>query len=524
MDIEDIKTDILDHYTKDTLLYLLALMGLEVKELSSKPEVCDFLIENLKNPVGFSRLLNKISPNAQIVLKHLVWEGISTLSYIDSKYHINTWIGDFYGNSSDPFIQRFKQTRYKEILLSTGLRTLFKSSMPMNIEYEDTNFNNENIIEGDKSTLNRIPVLYEYMNSNGVLSRELGMKPLVKDIKKIDQLNSFCNHNEIPSSQYLLKFLPLLLSSGTELKDLKKQFGQYLRGNLIDENIDFFIYYPHLKGLHKITNIDILLKRGRFSFSQLIKQSRGWINIQNAVKFLSLKEDTQIFDTSYFGSLIEVTHPEKKSLMQKEDNEEFLLKPMLTGIVTLLYSLGGVDLVFDKEITHFKLNEIGQYLVGKRDDLKIVTQNSSQPVFSKDRLFVYIDPLDSINRLIFNNISICFNKDYYRLDYKSFFRNLNSESEVFYYIEKIETLLDRNSNPVWDEFLTKISDRVNPIYNEQQLIVVNFPQNNSEFTHIILENEKIRKLFLMVEDFRGAFSTSNYKEFKRLLKEEGFII
>lgn len=198
---------------------------------------------------------------------------------------------------------------------------------------------------------------------------------------------------------------------------------------------------------------------------------------------------------------------------------------MLEGIITLLYTIGAVDIIYTHEtITHFKLNELGRKLLGlssnfiedKKNDFNCILNNKKLVISTMGNNTSKINLLKRIGKPIGN--------DMFLITYKEFMKECNTDSDIDYNIKGLTELFDVDVPSIWTDFISEINERLKPIYNEQELIVVNFPKDNKDFLNIILDNDNIRELFLMVEGFKGAFSSNNYKLFKKIMKDEGFFL
>ncbi len=533
MDREDLIIDLNDHYSKKTLIILLEYMDFHPGEHLNKKQLINMVIDGLYNRERFNILWGNISNNAKIVLGHLTWEGISTLGNIDSKYHIKISLEDFYGNTDDPFIKNFKQYYSKEILLSTGLRDLLKKCIKSPIiKFLEPD---GEIIKSDNFVYENLNAIEEFIKFQNIRARGLSKKLLLKSInvfKKNFNLNS--EFSEIRTT-YILKFFMFIKSSGNPMECLKAFLTKYKNGSLIDENIDQYLYYPHIKGCNSNPHLGLFLKRGRFSFINKIRSydSDKWIGIKSLVREQSLEEDTQIFDTTYFGNLLSVkVDPDivreylgNITLTLKSDNEEYLLNPMLQGIVTMLYSIGAADFIFNSgEITHFKLTDLGRKLLGLSSNFVEIKKESFMYSFHDKKLIILTEGKNSAKLNFFERIGHSLGNGLFLISYKEFMKECNSDTDIEYNIRELTDLFPEDVAGNWLSFISDINDRLKPTYNEQELIVVNFPQDNREFVNLILENSRIRDLFLMVEGFRGAFSLNNYKQFKKIMKEEGFFL
>lgn len=545
MDREEIIEDLNDHYSKNVFSTLASYMGLRGFEKLNKPELLVLVVDNLYIKERFLYLYNKLTQEAQIVIKHLTWNGISTLKYIDSIYHIKIALDDFYGNTSDPFIKQFKQYYSNEILFSNGLRELFKKNIRNDSScLKSESFSKDNIVLTDNLVIENLDGISEFINLHDVKARGFDRNLLVKTLNKFSSLYNFTEPIGHLRKIFILRFLSYMDSMENPLERLSKVVKSYMNGILIDsDNIDLYLYYPFVKGIKSNHNIDIFLKRGRYSFLNKIRTLNGWISTTSLLREQSLQEDTQIFDTSYFGSLLSVKVPDefsrnfsnKITLTYKKDSEDLLLLPMCCGIIFFLYSIGAADLVVDLEnkkyglstlesVTHFRITELGKRLLGLKSTYKIEGKIKSSSLFHPTKKIITINGDDSSMEIFCNRIGHSIGGGHFLVTYKSFFKECNTERDFEYNIDKLTAFLGDNPPEIWVDLLSELDESINPTYNEQELLVINFPRNNTRFIDAIMDNERIRSLFLMVEGFKGAFNTKNYKIFKRLMKEEGFII
>jgi trk system potassium uptake protein TrkH len=346
MDRDYIEEDLYDHYSKQTLLIICTYLGFLKIENLNKSELISRVIDGFYNAKSFSKLYNKLSYEAKTVVNDLTWNGISTLKRVDSVHNIKICLEDFYMNTADPFIKHFKNYYTKEIQFSNGLRFLFKYNLSRDkLNLKSDNIEDKKIIKADNLILEQLDGIKEFISVNEIKERGLNKKILIKTVNKFNDSFNITNPIDRIRSEYILRFLQFLPSGDSSVSRVVNLFNSYKKGTLLEENIDQFLYYPSVKGINSNSSINIFLKRGRHNFIDKLKGLDGWIELKPFVRELSLNEDTEIFDTSYFGSLLYVKVNDELSrefsnkipLLFKKDNEDFLLSPMLQGVMFFLY-------------------------------------------------------------------------------------------------------------------------------------------------------------------------------------------
>lgn len=564
MDRDDIIEDLNSSYNKESLYGLTLYLGLNPPHSLTKIELSKLIYENLQSKKSFNTLYSSISREAKIVLNHLVWFGISTLRHIEAINHIKISLDDFYGNTDDPFINLFKSYSIRELQLSTGLRKLFKKHITFPKSGEilyGLHKRNLKIIPGNREVIDNLDAIEQFITQEGIKSRGINKRILLKSCKKFSDefnfkepflaLEGLDKESYNTGSDILLRFLSLMESGASNIETIKKMLRRYSSGTLIEENVDLHLFYPFIKGLNKNYNINIFLKRARHTIISKIKSFHcdQWIDIRSLISNISLTEDTEIFDTSYFGTHLSIKVDREFfrefstdiCLILKEDSENYLITPLVKGIILLFHTLGAVDIAvaegetenrikfnrrgltpFDN-IFYFRLTELGQILLGlkkvyneKRDESTIIFHNTKTMVTLKGKSVK--------ERNFFKRIGKNIGDGTYLISFNSFFKECNKEEDLEYNFKNLLNLLGKDIPKVWNDFLTEIDSRINPTYNEQELLVINFPRENQVFIDTVLNNPKIRELFYMVEGFRGAFSHKNYSIFKKLMRDEGFLI
>lgn len=566
MEFDDIVFDIDEHYRKTTLWSLASYMGLKGFESLNKSELIILVITNLRKTGCFNKLYSSISREAQIVLKYLVWFGPGTLRYIESKNHIKISLDDYYGNSDDEFIKLFKVYNLKTIQLSPGLRTIFKIHIDMPKagivrEYTDNDITGA-IVESSSVVLDNLEAIKDFIDYEQIKDRGLNKKVLLKSKNKFikmfefrepfKDLDGLDNDSYTIGSELLLHLLCYLKQSGNPIDDLSGLISMYREGRIADENIDYYLFYPFIRGINNNYNLHLFLKRSRFVVLNSIKSScsNRWTNIESLINSLSFSESTQVFDTTYFGKLLSIKVDKEFSrdysteinLQFKEDNNKFLVSPMVKGIITLLFTLGAVDIVIDRSevkyrqkvdkkaltpfdsLSHFRLTSLGLKLFGLESNYKTSVKKKSNYTIHKNRTMITIERRNSSLGNYLKRVGDFVGGNTYLISYRSFFRECKTEEDLEYNLKRLNDVIKKDIPEVWIDFIEGLNDRINPMYNEQELLIVNFPMENSAFINTILENSKIRSLFLMVEGFKGAFSRRNYKQFKKLMSNEGFFI
>ncbi len=187
MDRDDIILDLNEHYGKKTLNTIAHYMKVKAADLN-KSDLINLVVDNLYQHEKFSELVNNISYEAQKVIYHLSWYGVSTLRYIDSCYLMKITLDDFYGNTDDPFIKQFKSYYSKEILLSNGLRYLFKLHLPHPQGLEVINSVERPAVDGDivladDQIIENLKAVIDFIAEDDLYSRCLENRVLLKTIK-----------------------------------------------------------------------------------------------------------------------------------------------------------------------------------------------------------------------------------------------------------------------------------------------------------------------------------------------------
>lgn len=208
----------------------------------------------------------------------------------------------------------------------------------------------------------------------------------------------------------------------------------------------------------------------------------------------------------------------------------------------MLYSFGVVDIGISENprtvrlkenkegltpfdnITHFKMTQFGKKIFDLKSTYVEVKPREFLYTFHSSKTIISTVGNDSSFNMFLERIGQSIGSGTYLVTYKSFLKECENIQDITSHIDRLEEMLSDNRPAIWDEFLTTIWDRAQPTYNDQELLIINFPRENQDFIDIIVNNEKIRGLFLMVEGFRGAFNNGDYKTFKKLMKDEGFLI
>lgn len=572
MEIDEIIEDIIDNYPKKTINNLGSLMGLKDLDSLNKGELATVVVEGLQEKELFKRFYNSLSMEAQKVIEYLTWYGVSNLRLIDSFYKIKASIDDYYGNSNDPFIQSIKPAYTRDILLSPGLRYIFKKHIKppagFEIRYLDsmeTDCEHKEII-GDDSILNQISAILHFIKQEGVLSRGLEKKLLKKVVKKaVITFNIYEPFKELDGmdadvytlkTSTLLKFLSMTedLEFDEPIDFLKELINDYTSGVIDRElNIDDILFFPFVKGAKSSFNTIMFLKRGRYAVINLIKSlnANQWVSIDNIATSLCLKEETEIFNTIYFGEnltvkvdseLISPYHYGDLELLDKRDLQNFLVTPMVKGIAMFLHSIGAVDIAVSKYgvktkqkvdskyltpydfITSVRLNQLGLKLFNRPSKYVVKKENDLEYKFLENKSIILTKGSDPGIENFFKRIGDKISDTDYIVTPISFIKECNNYDDVVYNVDRLEEYLNCENSGVWQDLITKVESRVNPIYNEQELIVVNLPMENQEFVEEVINNPSINTLYTMVEGGRIAFNAKNLSVFKNKMKKIGYLI
>lgn len=572
MDTEEIIQDINDNYPKSSLTKFGKLMGIKGIDNLNKNALTIIITESLQDRELFYKMYNSISENSKRVLYYLTWYGVTNLRNIESFYKIKITNGDYYGNSDDPFIKLLKPIHTKDILLSTGLREIFKKHLDKppgyNISYTcDISIkNSDKIVEADDKILTQLNALQFFVKEEKVYERgtdkKILKKTITKGIETFEIAEPFRYFKNVSKEAYtakttvLLKFISLLENSNKHepIQLLKSLLKDYSNGS-IDEpnNIDAFLFYPFVKGVKNNYNISIFLKRGRYAVINLIKslEAGSWVHIENIVNYLSFREETEIFNTIYFGESLSVKvdrdflpfyHYGDLELLDKRDLQAYLITPLVKGVVMLLYSIGAVDIIasysgirtrqkidsydltpFDL-ISAFKITPLGLKLFNRSSTYKFSNNESSSYRFLEDKTIILTQGNDPTAINFFNRIGDRFGDRDFIVTPVSFIKECETESDIVGNIKRLEDYINCNNRTIWDKLISDIESRINPLYNEQELTVVNIPIENHSFVNEVINNPLVNNLYTIVEGGKLAFNRSNLNTFKKKMKKMGYLI
>lgn len=572
MELDEVIENIYDNYPKNSLIYIGSLMGLEDLKKLNKTDLVQVVVKALDNKTLFGKLYKSVSPEARKVIDYLTWYGASNLRNIESFYKIKVTNGDFYGNSDDPFIKAIKSTYSRDIFLSSGLRYIFKKYIDPPIGYEinyleniEANGNYKEI-EADDSVLGKLSTLQSFIEQEGIVERGLEKKLLKKVVNKaLETINiqePFVGFKGFDSNIYtirnttLLKFLSMSeFIEATEPVDFFIELIKQYKSGVIDQdlNIDSILFFPFVKGAKSNFNINMFLKRGRYAVIDLIKSliPGKWVTIGNIVQSLTLKEETEIFNTVYFGEsfsvkvdyeLLPAYHYGDLELLDKRDLQNYLIIPLVKGIVMFLHSIGAVDIVASESgiktkqkaessyltpydlITAIKLTQLGLKLFGRPSTYQYKTNSNLEYEFLEDKTIILISGNDPNIENFFSRIGIKIGKNDYFITPISFIKECSTHKDVMYNIGRLEGYLNCKNTKVWQDLINQVESRINPIYNEQELIVVNLPLENTSFIDEVINNPSLNSLYYMVEGGKIAFEKENYNKFKKIMKKNGYLI
>lgn len=521
MDRDEIVDDMINSYPKSSLLFFASKLGIVKCDKKTKGELAEEVVSSLTQLHLFNRFLDSLSLEGRKVLYYLTWYGITTLKHIEEFYSISLTLGDFYGNSDDPFIKAIKSYNSKEVFLSTGLRTVFKRHLepPQGYNLEYSEIDGEYISGGDGLFYIEEDISY-FLNEENLINFPQEKRILKRTTTK------FLKRYKIPEEkrdggETLLKLLSL---TGNDFSGFQNLLKRYISGTIDPLNIDELLFYKELRGISSNYAIRTFLKRGRYSAISVIRdlEINRWISISNLVLFLVLREDTEIFDTSYFGSSLYRKGERGTPVINKIDLCLIFIEPLVIGIVNLLNILGGVDLKKSGDkIEYIRLNSRGSKLFGR------VKPNSPSTLDFK------YNPLSSATIIETNGVTSPIKDFFQRVgnkigekDYiitpQTFFKNASDINDVEINLGRLRELT--GSRDAWSNLFNEIENRIEPLYNEQELIVVNLPMENSSFVNEVMENPSLSNLFSIVEGGRVAFTRENYMQFKKSVRKIGYFI
>lgn len=248
-------------------------------------------------------------------------------------------------------------------------------------------------------------------------------------------------------------------------------------------------------------------------------------------EYIDMGEDYGLINPDY-QRLIYVWGPQSHQLMGL---------PLFKGYWYLLALLGLVEISEkeppkplhyngkDKIISRFdglsmvRVTKLGAYCLGLIDEYETQSQTSYEALADKDLLLVTFRGKSLGHKLFLEQIGNPLGPDRYKIDEISFMRGCATYKQVEMRINKFKQLIAPEPSVRWNEFFRNLKSRFGVLKSPQRALLYDLT-NASPEVFALLQNEKIRPLYSLVEGNKIVVAAQDEQKFLSVAKSLGFFI
>ncbi|AEJ20345.1 hypothetical protein Spica_2227 [Gracilinema caldarium DSM 7334] len=170
-----------------------------------------------------------------------------------------------------------------------------------------------------------------------------------------------------------------------------------------------------------------------------------------------------------------------------------------------------------------RVTKLGAYCLGLIDEYETQSQTSYEALADKDLLLVTFRGKSLGHKLFLEQIGNPLGPDRYKIDEISFMRACTTYKQVEMRINKFKQLISPEPSVRWNEFFRNLKSRFGVLKSPQRALLYDLT-NASPEVYALLQNEKIRPLYSLVEGNKIVVSLQDEQKFLSVAKSLGFFI
>jgi len=533
----------------------------------------------------FDILFHRFSPPLQEIFQMMVWEGASyEAKQLEKRFDVEIVkpVKKYgYGNPqdiADPFVlfqvrsmydwrtyhRDYSYTYY--LSLADSFRRVFKQYLPTPRGYDlvpteritPTTF----LAENQETACQQVKLYITYINQGNLqYSKSTGklLKSSLTKMAKYCYIEEFYRDPARKNLEYFKTRLIIDFLQGAccdieqaPEKIIKQQVLNFFTvENPKGKKLHEFLY--HLKGRYYEYNYDKRELRVKKSLQQIVTTLplSQWIAIDNLERYcfyrdiyLNVIEKRSYGNDLYFNKSYSDSYGGgyERVNITEELYKDALLVPFLKTMMFLFATFGILDIAYDVPenpvlrerdkpylspfdgLRYVRLTPLGAYVLGLASQFtSTVRPQSAAITLDENRLFLTIDGADPLKAMILEKMADRINEHTYKVSYQSFLKECSTKEEITQKISMFKEHIHEKPPQLWQEFLTGVLEKVNPLVSKQKMEVFKL-KPNKDLIALIARDEVLKRYTLKAEDYHILIEEKHISKVKKRLEKFGYFI
>lgn len=556
------------HIGKDLDIFDVSLMG----EDSPKQKFVKLYEEWLQDKDIFLNTYKKLDDDVKNIIYDLTWNGEYLLTdnqELNMIHRVKRGYKEL--NELKPeysfFNLHYPDSRSKEkqikISLPIQIIKLLRNYLEKPNDYY-LNSNDDPVYDYFKSSeieiQDKLSVYFNFykMDEINMSSSNKMLKSAKKAMKK------YCNIDEYYKEGGDLEFLKtetialFILSIKEELRNeniinstkIKELVNMFLDGELISSKDYNYTgkYLNYLKGIKNIWNEEERLKDCLVTIKQILQDipKNGVISIENIIKYIDYRDlfieivaPQNVYDYLYIN---EADYGRTK-VTDFHGYKNYITIPFVKSIFTILGVLGIVDLYYNYPssknglylksgyltkfdgLKYIKINPLGEYVLGKKNDYKFSWhgETDSSVYLDNDRLIITLMGEAPMKVMFLEQVGQKISNNKFLIDNESFLKGIEDVDSLNERLEKFKEKICNNPSQIWIDFFENLKSRIGKISFPDDIKVIKL-SNDAELINLVVKDDIIKKLILKAEGYYILVKDENLKELLKRFRMLGYLI
>lgn len=230
-----------------------------------------------------------------------------------------------------------------------------------------------------------------------------------------------------------------------------------------------------------------------------------------------------------------------KTYVSETNYAEVITKPAIRMLMFFFASLGIIDIAYTKPendtirsvkrpyfseydgLEYIRLSELGAYVLGKTSTFDYRSKLNAEITLDDQRLIANIKGFDPAKQMVLEKMGEMIHDGCYRMNYQTFLKGCRSTKDIDFKIELFDQHISDNPPDNWKNFIHDITAKKNPLIKKGNMCVFKL-KDNQELIDLIAQDELLRKVILIAEDYHIIVLDYNVIMVQRRLEEFGFFV
>lgn len=231
----------------------------------------------------------------------------------------------------------------------------------------------------------------------------------------------------------------------------------------------------------------------------------------------------------------------KKTITIKQDNfEQMIVWPSFRAMLFMMASWGILDLVFTKPdisylsrtadspydgIKAFRLTELGSFVINQTDHYHSKVKAPFTLELAKDSLSILLaDGSHERAATAIASFAKPFGSKRFYTDANLFLNDCKDSTDLQGKIDLFSSLFSTELPAVWKDFFHEISQKVNPLEEEDEFSVFRINPENRNLLQLIVRDPELKKLSLKAEGYLILIPEKNVNKYRKRLQHFGYLL